>query len=117
MTMRIDESETYVDDTQRVMHDDGPFTGEAEYRGEDGELLELTTYYDGIPNGPQEEYYPGGQVKSRGENHMGMAVGEWHEWHPDGKLAAHRTFSANGWPLHVKEWDADGVLVRDEKLG
>ncbi|GAA3462175.1 toxin-antitoxin system YwqK family antitoxin [Saccharothrix longispora] len=115
--VRVDGSDTYVDDAQRVCHDGEPFTGVVEHRDEHGRLVESNSFFAGVSSGLQEEHHPGGRLRSRGWTHLGVAVGEWYEWHPDGTLAAHRTFSANGWPLHVKEWDERGELVRDEQLG
>lgn len=114
--MRIDQNDTYVDETQRVFHEDELFTGELEHRDADGNLLELANYYEGVKHGVQEQWYPSGERKTRGISKMGKAVGDWYQWHPDGRPAMHRTFNDNGWPLHVKRWDAEGNLVQDQKL-
>ncbi|ONI89429.1 hypothetical protein ALI22I_15520 [Saccharothrix sp. ALI-22-I] len=114
--MRIDQDDTYVDDTQRVLHEGELFTGELETRDANGDLLELANYYEGVEHGVQEQWYPGGREKVQGISKMGKAVGDWYQWHPNGRLAVHRMFDDNGWPLHVKRWYAEGDLIQDEKL-
>jgi len=114
--MRVDESDTYFDEFARVCHEDDLFTGELELKGDNGELLELTDYYSGLKHGTEEHWYPDGRKKLQGANRMNSAVGDWYQWHPNGQLAAHRTFTENGWPLHVKRWDVDGNLIEDKQL-
>ncbi|MGM1063909.1 toxin-antitoxin system YwqK family antitoxin [Saccharothrix sp. Mg75] len=111
--VRVDESDTYVDDAQRVCHDDGPFTGEVEHRDGNGRLVGSNSYFEGISSGLQEEYHPDGRLRSRGWTHMGVAVGDWYEWYPDGRSAAHHVFSDSGRPEQVERWDERGAPVGD----
>ncbi|HWO60206.1 MAG TPA: hypothetical protein VNO31_09255 [Umezawaea sp.] len=112
--MRIDESETYLDDeTSLVFRDDEPFTGQVETKDENGDLLELMSFREGVTDGTQQVWYPGGQKMTEGTSRMGEAVGDWYEWHPNGVLAVHNAYDEEGRLLHVKRWDTEGDLVED----
>ena len=50
--MRVDESDTYFDEFARVCYEDDLFTGELEFKGENGELLELTD----LPNEDEHDF-------------------------------------------------------------
>lgn len=107
--MRIDSTESYMDETMRVHHGDELFDGEVETRDADGDVVGLTTYWQGIPHGPQTTWHPNGQKRQEGVHNLGAPVGEWRTWHPNGQLAERRTFDQ---PISRKRWDADGNVIK-----
>jgi antitoxin component YwqK of YwqJK toxin-antitoxin module len=111
--MRIDGSESYVDETARLHHDGELFDGEVETTDADGNVIGLVTYWQGIPHGPQTLWYPNGQKRQEGVNNAGLPVGEWRKWHPDGRPAEFRTFDDHGQPLSRTRWDEDGNPAED----
>jgi antitoxin component YwqK of YwqJK toxin-antitoxin module len=114
--MRVDESDTYFDEFARVCYEDDLFTGELEFKGENGELLELSDYYSGLKHGTEEHWYPDGQKKLKGVNYMNSPIDDWYQWHPNGRLAVHRTYARDSRQLHIKRWDVDGNLIEDKQL-
>ena len=61
MRINIDEARF---DNHRYFYGDEPFTGEAVETNPVGQVIALTTVRDGIPHGPEIEWYPSGQVES-----------------------------------------------------
>lgn len=114
MTMRIDSTESVIDETTRIHHNDELFDGEVETKDASGNVIGLITYWQGIPHGPQTLWYPTGQKRQEGVNNAGVAVGEWQKWHPNGQLAEWRSFSDKGQPLARKRWDKDGNQTEDK---
>ncbi|WP_053737236.1 toxin-antitoxin system YwqK family antitoxin [Nocardia sp. NRRL S-836] len=115
--MRIDSTESYLDETARVHHDGELFDGEVETRDATGTVIDLTTYWQGIPHGPHSAWYPSGRIRQQGVHNAGTAVGEWRKWHPNGRLAELRTFDPQGRQLTRRRWDSDGNLVEEKTTG
>jgi antitoxin component YwqK of YwqJK toxin-antitoxin module len=111
--MRVDEKETYVGDDLRVMHGDEPFTGEVAAMGPEGNIVELATYFDGVPHGPQIIWYSNGQKKQEGVCDYGRNVGEWRRWHKNGQLAECTVFDDHNLPASRKRWDDQGNLTEE----
>ncbi|MBQ1080376.1 MULTISPECIES: toxin-antitoxin system YwqK family antitoxin [unclassified Nocardiopsis] len=112
---RVREEEVeYPDDTYTLLDGD-LFTGEVvEY--EDGVAVELTTYHEGIAEGPRLSWNEDGQLISQG--YMGRligAVGPWHEWDRDGNLIREIVFDEAGNIRLIREWDAHGNFSGEEK--
>ncbi|MFF9160353.1 toxin-antitoxin system YwqK family antitoxin [Streptomyces longwoodensis] len=108
----IDDSEADLDDEQRLLYRGELFTGEAvEHLG--GAQVSLECYEDGVPHGPNKEWYQDGTLRSEGTSHRGRPVGVSREWHPNGTLAHERVFAEDGLTLLAdSEWDEDGRPTR-----
>jgi antitoxin component YwqK of YwqJK toxin-antitoxin module len=115
--MRVNREQT-VDTAQAiVLYEGEPFTGELEDTDDNGRIVGLTAYQNGIEHGPQTEWYPTGQKHIEGQCEQGGAVGEWREWHPNGQLAEYSLFNKFGELVHLQRWDESGNLVEDKKSG
>lgn len=108
----IEAPEVEWDGFDRLVHNGELFTGEAVHV-EDGKVLALTTYRDGVEQGPQWEVSPDGTKLCEGQCDQGHAVGEWRTWYPDGKPQSHKVLDRWGDLRRSRHWDADGVLVED----
>lgn len=61
-----------------------------------GKERTVTTFRDGVPNGPYAQHYPNGKVAEHGEFQSGMPTGTWQVFYPSGQLyyrGAYRPFS------------------------
>ena len=94
---------------------DVPFTGEVAEHAPDGTLIGLTTYHNGVEDGPSLAWWPNGTPRTRGEVSAGMATGTHEKWHPNGTLAATDTFDGRGRHLSRKRWDDNGTLLEDHE--
>ncbi|GAA0596786.1 hypothetical protein GCM10010174_10130 [Kutzneria viridogrisea] len=112
--MRVNRDETEMTPGLVVVHNGQPFTGELVDVAADGTVTGLTTYRDGIEDGPQWERYPDGRPQLEGQCDYGSAVGEWREWHPNGQLSEHTVFDRWGDVRRRQRWDEDGTLTDDE---
>jgi antitoxin component YwqK of YwqJK toxin-antitoxin module len=112
--MRVNREQTTsdTDDGWMVRVDGVPFTGEV-VDTEDGRITGLSTYRDGQLDGPEVEYYPDGTKESEGQYAMGVVVGEWRTWYPDGRLKEFNLFDRWGDVRKIQEWDPQGNLVCD----
>jgi antitoxin component YwqK of YwqJK toxin-antitoxin module len=109
----IDDPEFEMDEGEVVFYRGERFTGEVvEYQ--QGALVSLVTYKDGIEDGPSKEWYMDGTLRSDGVLRGGFPVGESKDWHPNGRLAARVLMSANGLrQLEITEWDDEGNLTKE----
>ncbi|QBI52222.1 toxin-antitoxin system YwqK family antitoxin [Streptomonospora litoralis] len=109
---------------RRIRHDEADATGGgfALYRGEpytgeiaevldSGEMVALSTYAQGVEDGPWQRWYPDGTKRVEGRYRDGAAVGVWREWHPSGVLAGETFYSPEGRKLTTRRWDESGALV------
>lgn len=71
-------------------------------------LLSQQFYVDGIPNGPDREWWSDGTLKSEGQVRYGLPHGVFHEWHKNGQLAREKFFGDTGQLQTVLEWDEAG---------
>ncbi|WP_371677981.1 toxin-antitoxin system YwqK family antitoxin [Streptomyces sp. NBC_01276] len=108
-----DDPDVDMDMGNRVLYLDELFTGEvAEYQ--DGQLVCLDVYLDGIRNGLSRMWYPDGTLKLEGNVLNGVAVGEFREWHPNGILKSRKFFDDDIYSLKEETvWDEEGRLVRE----
>ncbi|MGW4242995.1 toxin-antitoxin system YwqK family antitoxin [Nocardia sp. NPDC004722] len=113
--MRISGDQAYDDDGY-LSYDGAPYTGEVEVFAENGQRVELSSYYEGVENGPQQEWWPNGNKRAEGYTDMGAAVGEWRYWHENGQMSEEVVLNANGDQLTRKRWDAAGRLTKDVKI-
>ncbi|UNO41904.1 hypothetical protein [Streptomyces sp. MST-110588] len=111
--MRIEEEDSYMDEHLRVWHGEDLFTGEVIARDTEGRVISLSNYTQGIPDGPQAQWYSDGSKRTEGQNEMGKVVGEWRKWHPNGQLAQHYVFDDKGRCVRRQKWSKDGDLTVD----
>ncbi|EWM15733.1 hypothetical protein KUTG_06037 [Kutzneria sp. 744] len=111
---RIDRGLTTSDteDGWMVRVDGVPYTGEI-VDTEDGRVVGVTGYQDGLEHGPSVEYFPDGSKEFEGQYAMGTAVGEWRTWYPGGRLKEFTLLDRWGDVRKVQEWDPQGNLTRD----
>jgi antitoxin component YwqK of YwqJK toxin-antitoxin module len=108
----IDDHDVDMDDGERLFHKGVLYSGEVvEYQ--QGRMISLETYEDGIPNGPVRQWYSDGSPRAEGSMRRGFPVGESRTWHPDGTLATKRITTEDGHrPLVEFEWDESGEQIR-----
>jgi antitoxin component YwqK of YwqJK toxin-antitoxin module len=63
---------------------------------DDGTILSLNTYQDGLEHGPQREFHHDGTPSNFYEAVSGHPVGESHQWDDDGNPTRRRVFSDSG---------------------
>ncbi|MGV9663635.1 toxin-antitoxin system YwqK family antitoxin [Nocardia niigatensis] len=114
--MRISGDQVYRDEFGYISHDGALYTGEVEEYAENGQLVELSTYYEGIENGLQQEWWPNGNKRAEGVTKMGSAVGEWRYWHENGQMSEQVVLDADGQEMTRKRWNAAGDLTKDVKI-
>lgn len=106
---RIDlETDPVVYRNDGILEYEGePFTGEVvEQLGD--QLIAQQFYVDGIPHGPDREWWVDGGPKSEGEIRHGMPTGIYRAWHRNGQLAEEREFADDGRVAVLRRWDEDG---------
>ena len=107
MQVSIDDVEW--DDDQRVLVGGVPFTGEVVEYDKNRKLLALTTYRNGMKDGPERLYYDDGSPQFEGNWRLGHGVGIQRRWHPNGRLKAERVYGEQGGLIEVRTWAADGT--------
>ncbi|WP_040804462.1 toxin-antitoxin system YwqK family antitoxin [Nocardia concava] len=112
--MRISHDQVELDDYGRTCYEDEPYTGEVEKYADNGQLVLLFNYADGVEDGPQREWWPDGSKRSEGVTRMGAAVGEWQHWYENGQLKERVVLDDNGLLLARQRWTADGELTMDK---
>ncbi len=116
MTRRIDMDDPEADATgpDGLMYYRGElFTGEMVELYDDGSLFTLTTYVDGMEDGPSQGFYPDGSPQSEGTAARNRAIGEWREWYPDGTVKQVDVYDDTGRLRSRRKWDAAGTLIQD----
>ncbi|MBF6063795.1 hypothetical protein IU500_24465 [Nocardia terpenica] len=109
MTKRINANFDPVswDDDLRLEYQGEPFTGEVvETLGD--QLLSQEFYVNGIPHGPNREWWSNGTLKLDGQARHGLPYGVFRTWHENGQLASEQHFSDDGQLHTVLEWDENG---------
>ncbi|MGK5738714.1 toxin-antitoxin system YwqK family antitoxin [Micromonospora sp. URMC 103] len=107
--MRVEYDDVETEDDLRVTYQGQPFTGEVVERSSQNQVIAITTYFNGIEDGPSAEWYPTGERKAAGTVRYGMAVGVHEEWHRNGNLAARSEFDDQGNLLSRYRWAEDGT--------
>ncbi|MEU7948458.1 hypothetical protein AB0C50_27545 [Micromonospora taraxaci] len=87
------------------------FTGEVVERSPQGQVIALTTYFEGMEDGPSAEWYPTGERKAEGSARYGTAVGVHEEWHRNGNPASRVEFDDQGRMLSRQRWAEDGTPI------
>ncbi|MFE2995159.1 toxin-antitoxin system YwqK family antitoxin [Nocardia sp. NPDC059246] len=112
--MRISRDQVELDDYGRICYEDEPYTGEVEKYADNGQLVLLFTYDDGVEDGPQHEWWPDGSKRSEGVTRMGSAVGEWQYWYENGHLKERVVLDDQGRVLVRQRWNATGEQTMDK---
>ncbi|PWW58365.1 hypothetical protein DFQ13_109158 [Actinokineospora spheciospongiae] len=111
--MRVEYDDVETEDDLRVTHQGKPFTGEVVERAPGGQVVALTTYFEGMEDGPAAEWYPTGERKAEGAVSYGTAIGVHQTWHRNGTLATHDEFDPKGKLLVRRRWDENGAVLED----
>ncbi|WP_424185065.1 toxin-antitoxin system YwqK family antitoxin [Actinokineospora sp. G85] len=111
---RVTVDEVDMDEDLKVYLNDQPFTGEVVEHGPDGVLVGLTTYSNGVEDGPSLAWWPDGTPRVHGEVLNGLAIGMHEKRHPNGTLAASDELDGQGHQLSRKRWDENGHLLEDK---
>jgi antitoxin component YwqK of YwqJK toxin-antitoxin module len=98
---RLDDVEW--DENMALLHHGEPVTGEVVETTVDGVVLSSDHYVNGVLDGATREWWVGGPLKAEGTARRGRLVGTYREWHD------------NGEPAVRKEFDADGLLVSEQR--
>ncbi|MFF2808456.1 toxin-antitoxin system YwqK family antitoxin [Streptomyces sp. NPDC058000] len=105
--LRIDHDDIATDADLRLEYRGVPFTGEVvEAIGD--HLLSQMFYVEGIPHGPDREWWADGRPMSEGQSDYGVPAGVWRKWHHNGQLAREQHFDSMGDPADIRTWDEDG---------
>ncbi|MFI9385111.1 pentapeptide repeat-containing protein [Kutzneria sp. NPDC052558] len=100
-TTRVDRARTIERDGVRTL-DGAPFTGQL------AEGDKITSYRDGVPDGPW--WSP----DAEGRHEQGVRVGEWRRWHRNGRLRDLTVHDQKGAVTKIQRWD-DGGFLTDER--
>lgn len=104
----VDDPEIDGDLAGRVTYRGELFTGQTVEYSPGGTRIALTSYIDGVEDGPSKEWYPDGRPLSEGMVKTGRAIGEWREWYPSGRLKQLDVFDDAGNHLSRTAWDEGG---------
>jgi antitoxin component YwqK of YwqJK toxin-antitoxin module len=106
----INEAETDLDDAGRVVRQGTPVTGEVAEYGNDGALLSVETYRDGIHDGVSRIYYADGTLKSERWYEFGVSVGTARWWYSNRQLKEEITYDGQGSVVNHQTWNDDGTI-------
>ncbi len=113
--MRIDYDDVDGNADGTVLFEGAPFTGEVVDHWPDGTVQSLTTYRDGVEDGPYREWHRNGTLRTEGRSDLRHgAVGVWREWDASGRLVSEKSFGEDGELDTVRRWDRDGRLVEEK---
>lgn len=110
---RIDFEDVEFDDELALVHG-APFTGIITSAHPNG-LRTEKNYRDGLPEGPQREWYPSGQLKEECIAIRGHGASTIVEWYENGQMKR-RTYCRFGFQIRVQEWTQNGQLSRDARI-
>jgi antitoxin component YwqK of YwqJK toxin-antitoxin module len=114
--MRVDFDDVVTENDLRVTYQGRSYTGEVVERAPDGAVVAVTTYWQGVEDGPSAEWYPTGEPKYEGLVRFGTAVGVHRSWHRNGTVAAYDEFSDEGRLVLRRRWEDTGELVEDRSF-
>ncbi|MEV0849990.1 hypothetical protein AB0J21_29620 [Streptomyces sp. NPDC049954] len=116
--LRVDADDSGIDmeGSSIVTYRGEPFTGELVEHYPDGrQLWNLTTYADGLEDGPQREWYPDGTLKSEGRARPWAEDDPWRTYHPNGVLAEELELDVVGRRKRRVRWNDEGQLIGEEQ--
>jgi hypothetical protein len=111
--IRVEEDDLEWDDNNLPSYEGEPFTGECIEVAADGRLLSLTTYVNGLDEGPFRAWSGDGVLVVEGTSHLGRTIGVQREWYSTGALKVERNYGEYGVLLRYQQWDEDGNLIED----
>ncbi|WP_372409573.1 toxin-antitoxin system YwqK family antitoxin [Streptomyces luteireticuli] len=114
--MRISGDQVHLDEYGRTCYEDALLTGEVEKHADNGQLVMLFSYADGVEHGPQRAWWPDGTKRIEGVTRMGAAVGEWRYWHANGHLSELVVLDEHGRVMTRRRWNAAGELTLDKAI-
>lgn len=118
MRINIDDPDVDVDDAQRYLYRDEPFTGELYESDRGGTMIALFGVLEGVRHGPHREWFPDGTLRLEMTVVDGSAVDVSREWHRNGTRSVEREFDDRGDLVAVRRWAEDGSpLSRDRPAG
>lgn len=115
VTPRANYDDLELDDELALL-DGTPFTGIVYAERPDGTLESEGRYVDGLPDGLQEEWHPGGAIAQRVIAVRGKGASEVRTWYPDGQRRSIRRYT-DGHIVESQAWDAAGAPVDPATLG
>ncbi|MBM7774689.1 antitoxin component YwqK of YwqJK toxin-antitoxin module [Actinokineospora baliensis] len=114
--MRVDYDDVVFEDDLRVTYQGRAFTGEVVEHAPNGAVVALTTYFEGLEDGPSAEWYPTGEPKAEGTVRAGSAVGVHKTWHRNGTIATYDEFTDRGKLTLRRRWDESGTVLEDRSF-
>jgi antitoxin component YwqK of YwqJK toxin-antitoxin module len=114
--MLINIDQAHHGDDLRLLYEGEPFTGEVVETAPNGRIVALTSYSNGMEDGPATQWYADGQLRAKGVVSSGRAVGLHRRWHRNGQLAAEQRYDDNGRELSVRTWDEAGNVIDDRQM-
>ncbi|HEY0451513.1 hypothetical protein [Actinophytocola sp.] len=108
---RVEESELDWDDDNRPYYRDEPFTGECVETAADGRLLSLSTYVDGLDEGPFHCWSGDGVLVIDGTCRRGRPVGTQREWYDSGAPKVERAYDERSTLVRMRRWAEDGTVT------
>jgi hypothetical protein len=91
-----------------------PLTGIV-FELENDQIINETTYIEGIASGLEKSWYLNGQLESIGENRWNRPHGFFKTWYPSGQLKS-EGLTELGHVIWRKEWDEEGNQTCDYKI-
>lgn len=113
MTPRVDRGELDSHVNGLFFLGEVLFSGESVETLKDGTLATLTTYVDGVEEGPHRMWHDNGALEFSCELHDGNPVGLAQAWSEDGHLEEEQFFDGHGALEWSRRWNAEGDLVED----
>ncbi|MFE2302362.1 toxin-antitoxin system YwqK family antitoxin [Streptomyces sp. NPDC059445] len=118
MRIDVDDPELDMGLDQSLTYQGRLFTGETvETNPRTGLVVAMTTYTDGLEDGPLLEWYSDGANRAEGQCRRGIPYGRWRDWHPNGRLALEKEYGARGMVRSIRKWSESGELIDDRTFG
>jgi antitoxin component YwqK of YwqJK toxin-antitoxin module len=108
MRIDIDDVDVDMDEGQRYLYRDEPFTGELYETDRHGTVIASFGVLRGVRHGRHREWFPDGTLRIETMVVDGSAVDVSREWHRNGALAVEREFDDRGDLVAVRRWAEDG---------
>lgn len=112
---RITLDEIDYDEDLRAIHEGRRIHGEVIETDDEGRTVGVTTFTDGVKDGPMRQFYADGRLKAERLYRMGLPDGIARTWHPSGAIATELTYD-RAKLLGQRAWSEDGTEV-DPKTG
>jgi antitoxin component YwqK of YwqJK toxin-antitoxin module len=114
--MRLNADDVDLYEGTYVQYEGANFTGEVAETLDDGTVIGLNTYVDGLEDGPQRAWTDDGTLVSEYQAVRGMPVGEAKDWYANGQLRRRQEFDQHGTLRKRDVWDENGVPQPGESV-